>query len=255
MEPYAAAIITGLGLTLVASLVIFVLIVRNMRNQRKWERIAEDQYRLGRDEAAQLLRDTCDKITRDREQLEGRTEKELLIQTLLTLDSYSRRMDRLEEKLRCISHYKTYMGDIQGKAQKLSQGFAVLEQSMTAAASGVDALKSTTAQTGQRLEELTDTLSGMDRLHTAVTRYASQLQNTELTLEFLQEKTAGIVAQMESVVSVCDQSPEKRMKNIEMEITGLSLLINSLHDSVEELMNRTRQSSGKAEAGEMVCEE
>lgn len=235
MGEFTTALITGLIITLIAAVIIFFLILRYLRDQRKWERIAEDNYLLGKDEAADLLRQTCDKIAEDRQLLAGRSERAILTEILLTLDSQSRRMDRMDDKLRCISHYKSYLSDVNSKTQKLSQSFVVLEQDLSGASTAVEGLQQTIQETAGQLNHLLEALSGMDKLQQTVSAYASQLSHIELTLEFLQEKTASIVSNMENVMETHDQSPSRRLKTVEMEITGLSLLVRSLQESLEEM--------------------
>lgn len=246
MGEYWTAVVTGLIVGLIGTVIIFVLLLRHMRDQRKWEQIAEDNYLLGKDEAASLLRQTCDKIAEDRELLAGRSDRAILTEILLTLDSQSRRMDRMEDKLKCISHYKTYQADMNSKQQKLSQGFVVLEQDLQSAAAAVDGLQETIQGTADELSALVTKLAAMDKLTQAVSGYTTQLSNMELTLEFLQEKTASIVSNMETVMDTHDQSPARRLKTVEMEITGLSLLVSSLHDSLNELIAASRQQSAPA---------
>ena len=241
MGEYMAAVVTGLVIGLIGTVIIFILILRHMKDQRKWEQIAEDNYLLGKDEATSLLRQTCDKIAEDRALLAGRSDRAILTEILLTLDSQSRRMDRMEDKLKCISHYKTYQADIQSKQQKLSESFVVLEQDLQGASASVEGLRETVRSTEENLNALVTKLAALDKLAQAVSGYTTQLSNMELTLEFLQEKTASIVSNMESVMDTHDQSPARRLKTVEMEITGLSLLVSSLRDSMEELIAASKQ--------------
>lgn len=241
MGEFTAAFITGLVITLIGTFIIFFLILRHMRDQRKWERIAQDNYLLGKDEAADLLRQTCDKIAEDRQLLAGRSERAILTEILLTLDSQSRRMDRMDDKLKCISHYKTYLADVGSKTQMLSQSFAVLEKDLSLASASVEGLEQTIGSTALQLENLLTKLSAMDQLQQAVNDYTSQLNRIALTLEYLQEQTAAIVSNMENVMETHDQSPAKRLKTVEMEITGLSLLVTSLHESLDELAASSKQ--------------
>lgn len=247
MGQYTDAIITGLVITLVSTLIIFLMILKHMKDQRKWERIAEDNYTLGRDEASQVLRETCDRITRNREGWQDRSERELLTEVLLTLDSQSRRMDRLEDKLKTVSHYKSYIADMKGKNQQLTQSFLMLEEQTASTAAAIGGLRQTVTQTEEDLDQLIASLSGIGRLHQAVGNYAAQLSGIQRVLEELQNKTDSIVADMDSVISTHDKSPEKRLKNIEMEITGLSLLANAIADSVAEL-----SASGQELAGQLA---
>lgn len=235
MAPYTDAIITGLVITLISTLIIFGLLLKKGKDQRKWERIAEENYLLGRDEASQVLRETCDRIAQNREGWQNRTERELLTELLVTLDSQSRRLDRMEDKLKTISHYKTHIADMKGKTQQLTQSYLLLEQQSTSASAAIGSLQQTMSETADQIDSLVSQLSGVGRLHQTVGSYAAQLGGIELVLKELQEKADAIITDMDSVMTTHDKSPEKRLKNIEMEITGLNLLINAVADSVAEI--------------------
>jgi len=235
MGQYTDAIITGLVITLISTLILFSLILKHMKDRRKWERIAEENYTLGRDEASQVLRETCDRIQENRNFWKDRTDRELLTELLLTLDSQSRRLDRMEDKLKTVAHYKSHIADMKGKTQQLTQSFLLLEQQTTTAAAAIGGLQQTVSETGAQLDAMVSELSGISRLHQAVGNYAAQLGGIELVLQELQEKADSIITDMESVMTTHDKSPEKRLKSIEMEITGLSLLSNAIADSVAEL--------------------
>ena len=94
---------------------------------------------------------------------------------------------------------------------------------------------STSSPTGTEIHTLISELSGMGELGQAVSGYTSELNQVELTLEYLQEKVASIVEEMKTVTVAYDQSPMKKLNTIEMEITGLNLLANSIRDTVSGL--------------------
>ena len=235
MGPYTDAIITGLAIALASTLIIFTLLIKYLKDQRKWERLAEENYLLGRDEASQVLRETWDRIAQNREGWQDRTEKELLTELLVTLDNQSRRLDRMEDKLKTLSHYKSHIADMKGKTQQLTQSYLLLEQQTTSASAAIGGLQQTIGETGSQIDGLVSELSGMGRLHQTVGSYAAQLGGLEQTLKDLQGKTLRIVEDMDTVIAAYDKTPVKRMKDIEMEITGLSLLVKAIGDSVAEL--------------------
>lgn len=241
MGTYLDAVITGLAVLLICTVVFLYLQLKHARDRREWEKLAEENYLLGKGEFSEFLRETCDRIAEDTDALAHRSDRELLLQILLTLGSYERRMDRMEDKLRIISHYRSYTADMTDKAQKLNKSFLLLESDVAEASATLNSLQHSITETRTAIDTLVDMLAGMGPLQQAVNSYAAQLGPISTTLEYLQAKTASIASQMDDVMTVHDQSSAKRLKTVEMEITGLSLLINSLNDSVSELSDTARE--------------
>lgn len=245
MGEYGYAVITGLIIICLCTVIICVLMIRQREERQKWKKIAADNYARGQDEASELLKATCDKIEQERQRLEEQSEKDLLVEIMLALGSYGRRLDRIDGKLRCISSYKTYIDDMNSRTQKLTQSFIALDSSVSATASAVSGLRKTIQQTGSEIQTLISQLSGMEELGQAVSGYSSELNQVELTLEYLQEKVASIVEEMKTVTVAYDQSPMKKLNTIEMEITGLNLLANSIRDTVSGLSEASEKLETK----------
>ena len=245
MGEYGYAVITGLIIICLCTVIICVLMIRQREERQKWGGVAADNYARGQDEASELLKATCDKIEQERQRLEEQSEKDLLVEIMLTLGSYGRRLDRIDGKLRCISSYKTYIDDMNSRTQKLTQSFIALDSSVSATASAVSGLRKTIQQTGSEIQTLISQLSGMEELGQAVSGYSSELNQVELTLEYLQEKVASIVEEMKTVTVAYDQSPMKKLNTIEMEITGLNLLANSIRDTVSGLSEASEKLETK----------
>ena len=235
MGGYIDAIITGLVTAAICGIVICCLVIRQKRDRQKWKRIAEDNYSKGKDAGSDVLRATCDKIEDDRKQLAEQSEKDLLIEIMLALSSCGRRMDRMDDKLRVITNYRSYLDDIHDKTQKLTQGFVVLDSDISKTSSVINGLRKAIQDTGTEIHTLISELSGLGELHQAISGHVSKLNNVELTLEYLQDKVAFIVEEMKTVMTAHDQSPMKKLESIDMEITGLSLLVNAIHDDVAEI--------------------
>ena len=189
MGEYGYAVITGLIIICLCTVIICVLMIRQREERQKWKKIAADNYARGQDEASELLKATCDKIEQERQRLEEQSEKDLLVEIMLALGSYGRRLDRIDGKLRCISSYKTYIDDMNSRTQKLTQSFIALDSSVSATASAVSGLRKTIQQTGSEIQTLISQLSGMEELGQAVSGYSSELNQVELTLEYLRKKS------------------------------------------------------------------
>ena len=232
MGEYGYAIVTGLITVSVCGVILCCLIIRQQRERQKWKKIAADNYSRGQDEASELLKSTCDRIEQERQRLEETSEKDLLVDSMLALGSYGRRIDRIDNKLRTISSYKTYTEDMNEKTQRLTQSFAVLDSDISAASSVMNGMRKTVQGACDGIQDLLSQLSNVGVLHQTVSEYITELNKVELTLEYLQEKVASIVEDMKTVTAAYDQSPMKKLQSIEMEITGLSLLVNSIQDNV-----------------------
>lgn len=235
MDAPIAAALTGVSVLLVCTVIIFILIIRHMRDLRRWEQTAEDNYLLGKEEASRLLREACDRLAENRQQVSERSQQALLLEILVTLDGYGQRLDRLDDKLRCISHYKSYTAQINASIRTLEQSCILLEKNIAAADTAAEDLRGTLKETSARLETLINALSGAGRLHQTVSAYAAQIGALEPGLRDLQEKADSIVTGMNTVMTTHDQSPARKLTMLQMEVTGLNTLVASAISQLEDL--------------------
>ena len=95
MSEYVIAIIAVLVVAVIAAVTIWVLQLKYKKDKATWEQIAEDSYNRGKDEVSEILKSTCDQIQEDKAKLLELSDRELLIETMLALGSYGRRIDRM----------------------------------------------------------------------------------------------------------------------------------------------------------------
>lgn len=109
MNEYVIAIVAGLVVAVIAAAAIWIFYMKYKKDREMWKQIAEDSYNRGKDEASEIVRSTCDQIEEDKAKLAELSDRKLLIDIMLALGSYGRRLDRIDAKLKCITNYKAYI--------------------------------------------------------------------------------------------------------------------------------------------------
>lgn len=246
MEPYLIFVIVLL-LTVLAFLAVIRFRSAGYEKEiRRLQKAAEDSYTRGRDEASELLRRTCDKIEEERGNLEICSDRELMIRIMLSMGSFGRRMDRIEEKLEVITHYKDYLEDMHTKVRSLSQSYILLEKDIAAVSAMIHRLQNAIGDTANGITNLLEEVADIATVRHTVSEYITQLSDISGKLEELHIRTASVTENMAQVMDTCDQSPMKKLKTIEIEITGLSLLLNTVMDRMEDA-GRTDGQNGPVE--------
>ena len=238
-----AAIVAAIAVVVIA--VLFYTL--HKREKAMWKQVAEDNYNRGKGDGAEEAKVFYDQIEEERERLEALTEKELLVQTMLALGSYARRMDRVDTKLKCITNYKAYIDDMNSCTQKLSQGYTVLEGHISTTAAIVGDLRKDIQETGKKIGKLVDDLGSLKDLHTKIEGHMAALSNAERTLGALRIKISGVVEDMNSVMETHDQAPMKKLKGIEKEVTDLIKLVSSLIDQTRMVSNEVSSINNKVD--------
>lgn len=248
MAEYTPIIVTVLICTVVCIAAIWLQNTKYKQAQRKWERIAEDNYHRGKDDASQLLRETYDKIEEDKNKLSLLSDRELILQILLALGSYGRRLDRMDTKLKCITNYKAYLDDINERTRNITQSYILLENDISATSSMIHRLQNTIGDTASGISTLIEEISSMDAIHHTVQDYIHQLSSIQKNLETLQSSTASIVQDMNAVMDSHNQSPMRKLKTIEMDVSGLNMMVKILLENVEELSSGAENLERKVDA-------
>lgn len=239
MDEFVVALITSVIVGGVAAVVICVLTLLHKKEKQRWEKIAEDSYNRGKDDASDIVKSTYDQIESDKEKLCQLTDRELLIETMLALGSYGRRIDRVDEKLKCITNYKAYIDSMNTQTQALSHNFVLLEGNISATSSVITGLRQTVQETSSNIHRLITDLSDLKNLHSTLNNHVESLHKVESSLELLQRKIAYVVDEMDAVMSTCDQSPMKKLKTIETDIGEMNSLIGNLKNNVDNINNTT----------------
>ena len=90
----------AIAMLLLCGCVIIYLLIKLSKTKKNIEQVASDNLKRGREEAADFVRCTMDKVQDDKNKLNEMSDRELLIETMLALAGYGRRLDRIEERFK-----------------------------------------------------------------------------------------------------------------------------------------------------------
>ena len=230
MNQYMPAIIVALVMIAISALSIWIIHLRHTQEKKKWEQIAADNYARGKDEGDEIVRSTCDKIEEDKLKLADLTDRELLVEMMLALGSLGRRMDRMDNQLKCITNYKAYIDDMNCLIQKLSQRFVTLESLISTVVASNVALRETVQETSSRIHKLVAALGDLSDLHEQINNHVAALGNTEADLEYIQEKVDSIIREMNDVLTTYDHSPIEKLNGIEAYIEEMVQDVSNIQE-------------------------
>ena len=239
MNEYLLAVVVGLVVTSISAFAIWILCLKYKKNKAVWAQIAEDSYIRGKDEASEIIKSTCDQIEDDKNRLSGLSDRELLVETMLALGTYGRRIDRIDEKLKCITNYKAYIDDMNKQTYALSQSFVVLEGNISTTAGVINGLRQTIQETSTHIHKLIVDLSSLTNLHIKIDNHVQTLYGVEENLSYIHGKIAAVVEDMEAVMGTYDQSPMTKLKGIEREIVNLAEVVASIRNDVGSISGAT----------------
>ena len=232
MEGFVAALITGLVVVCISAVVIWCMLKQHNTEKQRWEQIAVDSFNRGKDEATETMRKTCDRVEEDKIKLSELADRELLIDTMLALAAHGRRLDRIDDKLKCITNYQAYIADMNERTLKLSSSFSVLDNHISNTATVLNDLQQTINETSINLHKLIVDLGSLKNLHFTMNNHVANLQHVERTLSLLQTNIVHVVDVMDEVMSTHDQDPMTKLKAIEDDIVEVLEKIETIRDDV-----------------------
>lgn len=241
MNEYVIAIITGITMAAIATIAIWILHLKHKKDRAKWEQIAENNYEQGKDEAYKIVRSTCDQIEEDKTKLSELSDRELLIETMLALGSYGRRIDHIDAKLKCITNYRVYIDDMNRKTHTLSQSFSTLEESISTTAAVIDGLQQMIQETSINIHKLIVDLGSLTNLHTKISNHVSDLNGVEEMLSYLHGNISAVVEDMENIMSTYDEPPMVKLSAIQSEIEDLTTVVSSVRGDLENISDTTEK--------------
>lgn len=205
------------------------------KDKAKWEQIAENNYEQGKDEAYEIVKSTCDQIEEDKTKLSELSDHELLIEIMLALGSYGRRIDRIDAKLKCITNYRVYIDDMNRKTRALSQSFSTLEGSLSTTAAVIDNLQQTIQEASINIHKLIVDLGSLTSLHTKISNHVSELNGVEEMLSYLHDNISSVVEDMDNIMRTYDESPMVKLDAIQNEIENLTVVLSSVCSGLENI--------------------
>lgn len=231
------AIITGLIIASIAAGIIWLIIHLNKKEIAKLKQFADENYNRGKGEATKIIRETCDKIEDDKTKLEILTDRELLIETMLALGSYGRRIDGIETKLQVICNYEFFIDDINRRTQTLTQSFDILKENIASATESINSYQDNITSTSTNIQRLINDLGSLTDLHAKINNHVYSLNIAHQTMSKLKTEISNIVTDMDKVMTTCDQSPITKLKKIETDIDKLNDISQKIEEQTQNTFN------------------
>lgn len=192
-----AIIVTAIAVLCMA--VIVVLLIKLSKTNKKVEQIAADNLKRGKEEAAEFVRLTMDKVQEDKNRLNEMSDRELMIETMLALAGHGRRLDRIEEKLQGIYNYKAYTEGLAEQIKVIS-GMAVgLTENITGSSTAVAGFKQLVNATRTDIDKLNTSISDVESVKDRISFLIENISNSLGELKTLNDKLTTIERKIQGI--------------------------------------------------------
>ena len=239
MDQYMLALITGVSILAICAIAFVVFFLLFRKEREKWEQYAEAKYAQGKEEANNIIRNTIDQIEEDKTRLLQLSDRELLVEIMLALGSQGRRLDRVEDKTKCIVDYQKYINDMNTLSHKLSLGFVALENNISLTDSSITNLRQTIQGASSDISRLIDALGDLKKLLSEFEHHTNRIKRIEQQIRVFEEEITTVMDEMEKVMSQNNQSPMAKLWKIEEKVESLATNIASLDDTLDDLSRKT----------------
>lgn len=232
MEIYAI-IITVISILCVAG--ITILLVKLIKTNKKIEQIAADNLKRGKEEAADFMRLTMDKVQEDKNRLNGMSDKELMIETMLALAGHGRRLDRIEGKLQGIYNYKAYTEGLAEQIRALSQMAVGLTEDISGSSKTVVDFKQLVNATRTDVDKLNTSISDVETVKERIHSLVEDINNSLGELKTLNDMLSTIEGKIQGIYEY-----KKYLDEIVEQVGNVKALSEMLALSITENDNKVR---------------
>ena len=250
MKSWEIAAIVLAGLCMLGLLGYIYLLKQNHRaEQNKLRRMADQKYREGRSEAAELLRAAVDQIASDQAQLQGMTEKELMMEAMKALSGLGRRMDRMEDSLRSVSQFDDKLSAINEQAGILSTNAELLSSQMTALQDASSGFRASVDSAGEAVYSLSDSTSSIEQLLPDVKDHLVGLEALSEELQSMRAHMDPALQKVNSLLKVTEENPaatlvqmDSRLGSLYSQLENLAEGLNLMAESLEGIQEKLEKN-------------
>lgn len=228
-----AVIISVLLIACVAGLIFFW--VKYRKSKKSVDKVATENLRKGKEEASELIRHTMDKIQDDKNKLNGMTDRELSIETMLALSGYARRLDRIEEKLQGIYNYKACTEAITEQIKGISNMSLELKNNIVSTTNGVESFKQCITLTKTDVDRLNQSISDVGLLNNRICALIGNINNSLSQLTEMNEHLVSLEKQIQGVYAY-----KQYLEDIVTQVNTSQELTQKLNNGISEYDNKIR---------------
>lgn len=227
----------------IATLVL--LFLKYVNDKTRWKEEAEERFKAGKEEAASIIRMTMDQIQTDRGKFVGMSEKELMVETMMALGSYGRRIDRIEDKIECISNYKEHINEIKIQIKAITNNCDILRDDITNANSSVGTFRQITQDATADVRQLNENLSNIADIKRKVDLLVENINRTVYMLENMYEQISDIAKNTNEVLDTYGDAPMVKLNSIETMLEDVKDLIDDVDDEIDNVNNELNDVKNK----------
>lgn len=220
--------------------------------KREMTEHAENRYKAGKQDAVDVIRTTIDTIQNDKEEFEKMDEKNLLVETMLALGSYARRLDRIEEKIKIISNYNLYiesmnqaMEELRGNLDKQRNEIDEIDTFVKRFSSDSQRITSTVDMVNTRLADVANISSRTEEIITKLRVSTAELDNINDRVNDISEKMDGFFSNYSDSPMVVIHTILNKTENIISQIdelgSELSAEIGSIDSNIDDVSSDVKE--------------
>lgn len=189
----------AIAMLLLCGCVIIYLLIKLSKTKKNIEQVASDNLKRGREEAADFVRCTMDKVQDDKNKLNEMSDRELLIETMLALAGYGRRLDRIEEKIQGVYNYKAYTEGLAKQIKSISDLAIELTEGISSSAKVVVDFKKLVEATRQDVDKVNSSISNIKGIEEKISSHIININNSMGELALLNNKLEQIESKIQGI--------------------------------------------------------
>ena len=213
--------------------------------KKKIKEIEASAFQNGKNEANRELRETVDKIEENRGKYVSMTEKELLVETMMALASYGRRIDRIEDNLASLNDINSRMSTIIKQTNVIKNSTEELINKINLFQHTISNYEETQTKLISEIEsakffinELSETNKNVEQCLTAVRQNIMQLNQSK-------EDLSQTLIDLERI---CDKYSNSSVA----QLLQLSASINSIEQKTERCLSNSEQIANELKSVKTV---
>ena len=191
--------ISVLSLALIS--VGFFTIIQHFKHKKEkaiWENLTEEKIHQIKSESTEYIRNTIDKISSTAQEYATKSDRDMLMSIILALDTYGRRIDRIDDKLDGIYNYKSYIDAMNSQIQKTSQYFILLNEKITELDDMFSICQTTLQKTAKEVKILNTYFTNTIELEPAIKQNIDLLSECAPTLSSTSYQIQQILNEIET---------------------------------------------------------
>ena len=232
MDMYAI-IITVIAVLCVAGIIL--LMIKLSKIKKNVEQIAADNLKKGKEEAADFIRLTIDKVQEDKNKLNEMSDRELMIETMLALAGHGRRLDRIEEKLQGIYNYKAYTEGLAEQIKAISSMAVGLTENISCSSATVVGFKQLVEAARIDVDRLNTSIADVETIKERIYSLIENINNSVGELTILNDKLTTIEGKIQGIYEY-----KKYLDEIVEQVSKVKVLSETLASSISDNDNKVK---------------